>query len=116
MRHAVLLLAAGLAAPAAAQDCGGEFGLFLDGLKAEAVAEGVSAETAEEFLAGVRQDERVLARDRDQGHFQQDFITFSRRLISQDRVDRVARLAEEHDALFDRIEAYANAGETPVAG
>jgi lytic murein transglycosylase len=105
MRHVLTLLALGLTAPAAAQDCGGDWGLFLDGLKAEAVAEGVPVEAAETFLAGVRQDDRVLARDRDQGHFQADFLAFSQRLISQDRVQRAARLAEEHDALFDRIEA-----------
>ncbi|HVG48600.1 MAG TPA: lytic murein transglycosylase [Rubellimicrobium sp.] len=104
MRHVLTLLALGLTAPAAAQDCGGDWGLFLDGLKAEAVAEGVPVEAAETFLAGVRQDDRVLARDRDQGHFQADFLAFSQRLISQDRVQRAARLAEEHDALFDRIE------------
>jgi len=105
MRHVLTLLAAGLAAPAAAQDCGGDWGLFLDGLKAQAVAEGVPVEAAEGFLAGVRQDESVLRADRSQGHFQADFLTFSQRLISQDRVERAARLAEVHDATFDRIEA-----------
>jgi lytic murein transglycosylase len=105
MRCVLSLLAAGLAAPAAAQDCGGDFGPFLDGLKAEAMAQGVSAEAAEGFLAGVQPDRRVLARDRDQGHFQADFLTFSQRLISQDRVDRAARKSREHGATFDRIEA-----------
>ena len=105
MRFVLPLVAAGLAAPAAAQDCGGDWPLFLDGLKAEAVANGVSAEDADRFLSDARQDPSVLEQDRGQGIFQADFVSFSRRLISQDRVDRAARLAGEHDATFDRIEA-----------
>ena len=54
MRFIPSLLAAGLALPAAAQDCGGDFGPWLDGLKAEAVAQGVPAEAADAFLDGVR--------------------------------------------------------------
>jgi lytic murein transglycosylase len=105
MRFVLSILAAGLAAPALAQDCGGEWGTLLDGLRAEALALGVPAEAADGFLAGARRDEAVLEADRAQGVFQADFITFSRRLISQDRVDRAARMAVEHDATFDRIEA-----------
>lgn len=100
-----ILLAASLAAPVAAQDCGGDWEAFLEGLKAEAVAQGVPAGSADEFLQGVRQDEAVLRADRSQGHFQVDFLTFSQRLISQDRVTRAAQMAERHDAVFDRIEA-----------
>ena len=99
------LLLALSAAPALAQDCGGDWGAFLDGLKAEAVAQGVPAASAEAFLQGVRQDQAVLQADRSQGHFQADFLTFSQRLISQDRVARAGQMAERHDALFGRIEA-----------
>jgi lytic murein transglycosylase len=102
---AAAALTALAALPAAAQDCGGDWGAFLDGLKAEAVAAGVPEAAAEGFLAGVRQDEAVLRADRSQGHFQLDFLAFSQRLISQDRVTRAAQLAERHDATFDRIEA-----------
>jgi lytic murein transglycosylase len=106
MKRLIVAAVAALAAlPALAQDCGGDWGAFLDGLRAEAVSLGVPADSADAFLAGVRQDEAVLRADRSQGHFQADFITFSRRLISQDRVDRAAQMAERHDALFDRIEA-----------
>ena len=94
---AIAALAAALAAPPApaqqAVPCGGDWSAFLDGMRAEAVARGVPAEAADAFLADASQSERVLARDRDQGRFQQDFVTFSRRLISQDRIDRAAAMA-----------------------
>ncbi len=105
MRLTFAAVAALAALPASAQDCGGDWNAFLAGLRAEAVAQGIPAESADSFLSGVRQDQSVLQADRSQGHFQADFITFSRRLISQDRVDRASQMAERHDALFDRIEA-----------
>ena len=104
-RRLAALLATLLAAPAAAQDCGGDWNAFLDGLRAEAVAQGVPADSADAFLQGVRQDQAVLQADRSQGYFQADFLTFSQRLISQDRVTRAAQMAERYDAVFDQIEA-----------
>jgi lytic murein transglycosylase len=102
-------LLAAFALPAAAQTgavpCGGDWAAFLEGIRAEAVAQGVPDGSARAFLAGARQDGRVLARDRDQGHLQQDFVTFSRRLISQDRVDRADVMSRRHDATFAAIEA-----------
>jgi lytic murein transglycosylase len=100
------LLAALAASPLAAQTpCGGDFRAFLDGVAAEAAAQGQDPATAAAFLANLRQDETVLAADRRQGVFQLDFITFSRRLISQDRIDRGRARATEYDAIFSRIEA-----------
>ncbi|SDE71236.1 lytic murein transglycosylase [Limimaricola pyoseonensis] len=111
-----LLLAAGLAGlsalPAAAQEatgpkppCGGEFGTWLEGVKAEAAAMGHAPETINAFFASVRPDEAVLRADRAQGVFQRDFIDFSRRLISENRIANGRANAEKHDAVFDRIEA-----------
>ncbi|WP_210528958.1 lytic murein transglycosylase [Rubellimicrobium arenae] len=100
-----LALVAGFATPVTAQECGGDWDAFLRGLGAEATASGIPAEVADRFLSDLRPDEAVLRADRSQTHFQADFITFSRRLISQDRVDRAARLAREHRAILDRIEA-----------
>ncbi|GGL75055.1 lytic murein transglycosylase [Wenxinia marina] len=100
-----------LAAPALAQEdytdapCGGDFRAFLDGVAGEAVAAGQDPATVEAFLAPLRLDESVLAADRRQGVFQRDFIDFSRRLISQNRLDTGRAMAERHDAIFDRIEA-----------
>ncbi len=104
MRFALALLC--LLAPAAhAQSCGGDFSAFLGGVKDEAVARGFDPTVADAFLVSVRQDPNVIAADRAQGVFQRDFIDFSRRLISQDRLDRGRVLSEQYDTTFDRIEA-----------
>jgi len=52
-----------------------------------------------QFLDGIR------AADRAQGVFQKDFISFSRALISQNRIDNGRVYGNRFDATFDRIEA-----------
>ncbi|TCO69960.1 lytic murein transglycosylase [Rhodovulum euryhalinum] len=84
--------------------CGGDFRGFVAGLKAEAVALGHDRVMADRFLAGVRQDPAVLRADRAQGFFQRDFIDFSRRLISQSRLDNGRRNATRYDSVFTVIE------------
>ncbi len=102
MRLALALILA--ASGVQAQSCGGPFPDFVAGLKAEAVASGIPTATADAFFRGVQQDQGVLRADRRQGVFQKDFITFSRSLISQSRIDNGTRLASRYDAVFDRIE------------
>jgi len=99
-----LAAAALLASPATAQ-CGGGFNSFVKGLKTEAVQQGYDAATVDAFFNGVRQDNAVLKADRAQGVFQKPFIEFSRRLISQNRIDRGQSMSRKYDAVFDRIEA-----------
>jgi len=99
-----LLAAQLLALPAQAQQCGGPFGAFVDGLKSEAVAQGIPREVVDRFFRGVSQDQRTLQRDRAQGFFTRPFIDFSRNLISQGRLDRGRRMAQQHAQLFARAE------------
>ncbi|MFZ3580589.1 lytic murein transglycosylase [Loktanella sp. DJP18] len=103
MRLAPLLLT--LATPLAAQDCGAPIPDFKAGLRVEAVAMGVPANTVDAFLADARIDPAVLAADRAQGVFQLDFVTFSRRLISTARIENGRAMSDRHDATFDAIEA-----------
>jgi lytic murein transglycosylase len=84
--------------------CGGPFNAFKAGLQAEAVARGLDAQVAQTFLSGVRQDDAVLRADRAQGVFQRPFIDFSRRLISQNRIDTGRAKSRQFEAIFDRIE------------
>lgn len=106
MRHALFAAFAAslLAAPVNAQQCGGSFSAFVQGLKSEAVASGIPANTVDEFFQGVQQDQRVLQRDRAQGFFSRPFIEFSRNLISQARLDRGRRLLQQQQALFTRAQ------------
>jgi lytic murein transglycosylase len=90
--------------------CGGGFPAFIDGLKTEAAAQGIDRATADAFFAGVRLDPAVLRADQKQGVFQIPFVDFSRRLISNDRINRGRANGEKYDAVFDRIEANYGVG------
>ena len=106
MRFSAFIGALMIAGAAQAQDvpCGGGFGQFVSALEQEAVALGHEPETVRRFFAGVQQDGSVLRADRRQGIFQDPFITFSRKLISQSRLDKGRQMADRYDATFDRIE------------
>lgn len=103
-----LILALGLATPApvlASTPCGGDFATFLEGLRNEALAEGLPPDAVDRFLSGARIDENVLKADRSQGVFRKPFIDFSRSLISQNRLSTARAKSESLDAIFSRAEA-----------
>jgi len=106
MRALCCLFALSVSGAAVAQEvpCGGDFQAFKAGLQDEAVAMGHDPQVARRFLSGAQQDSSVLRRDRAQGIFQTPFIEFSRKLISQDRLDRGRQLSQRWDEVFDRIE------------
>ena len=85
--------------------CGGPFTTFIEGLKTEAAASGIAPATADAFLANVGLDPSVLRADQKQAVFQIPFVDFSRRLISNDRINRGRSNGQKYDAVFDRIEA-----------
>ncbi len=84
--------------------CGGSFSGFVSGLKSEAVSRGHEQATVDRFFASAQLDQKVLRADRSQGVFQCPFIDFSRRLISQDRINRGRQNAQRHADTFTRIE------------
>ncbi|TIV19898.1 MAG: lytic murein transglycosylase, partial [Mesorhizobium sp.] len=89
MRLRVEILAAlfvgAFALPAAAQECGGDFEAWKQGVATEAKAAGVGA-VGLDALEDATIDERALARDRAQGVFTQTFTEFSNRMISAYRL------------------------------
>ncbi|MEP3435606.1 MAG: lytic murein transglycosylase [Hoeflea sp.] len=102
------LLLAGLAAtPALAQApaCGGNFAQFIEGVKNEAIAMGVSADVAQKALRGASIDNKVLSRDRAQGVFRQTFLEFSRRSVSANRMQVGAKKIKQYADTFARAEA-----------
>jgi lytic murein transglycosylase len=105
MRNHLLPLALLLASPALSQTpCGGDFGGFVAQMERESVSRGADPALARQFFGGVRQDPAVIRADRSQGIFQRPFTDFSRRLISQGRLDNGIRNAQRHAQIFDRLE------------
>lgn len=94
-----------LASTATAQTCGGPVNSFIEGVKAEAQATGISAATVDAFFQGAQIDQSVINADRSQGVFQRDFISFSRALISQNRIDNGRVYSQRFNSTFDAIEA-----------
>ncbi len=93
-----------LASTAHGQTCGGDVGAFINGIKAEAVAAGIPAATADSFFQGAQIDPNVIKADRAQGVFQKDFLSFSRALISQNRIDNGRIYGQRYDSTFDAIQ------------
>jgi len=87
-----------------AQSCGGNFSSFIKGMKSEAAAKGYGASTINNFFANVRHDPKVVRADRAQGVFQMTFVDFSRRLISQGRINKGRSNAKKYSRTFDRME------------
>lgn len=104
MRFMTSIAAIFFAAGPAFSECGGSFSGFVKGLNTEAVARGHDTSTVNAFFAGVKQDPKVLRADRSQGVFQKPFIEFSRRLISQNRIDRGRKAAKKYAGVFEQIE------------
>ncbi|MGJ8615244.1 MAG: lytic murein transglycosylase [Sulfitobacter sp.] len=106
--RSILFAAALMTAPVTAlaeTPCGGPFSAFVDALKTEAIASGITPTTADAFFANITLDPAVIRADQKQGVFQLPFVDFSQRLISADRINRGRSNGQKYDAIFDRIEA-----------
>jgi lytic murein transglycosylase len=118
VRLAFVALWLGVAtAPAfpASAPCGGDFGDWLEGVKQEAAAQGISQRTIQSALAGVTYDPGIIARDHAQGVFRQSFEQFSGRMVPP-RLSRGAKLLKQYAPVFGRIEQqYGVPGAVIVA-
>ncbi|WP_088347355.1 MULTISPECIES: lytic murein transglycosylase [Rhodomicrobium] len=103
-------LAAGLATfaplPASAVTCNTSesFESWLEGMKRDALAAGVSRRTVSDVLGTVAFDPSIIRRDRAQGVFAQSFLQFSGRMVSGDRMQRGLANIEKYKPVFARIE------------
>nr|WIE94178.1 lytic murein transglycosylase [Mesorhizobium sp. WSM4875] len=97
------LLVGAFAWPAAAQECGGDFEAWKQGVAAEAKAAGVGA-VGLEALENAAIDEKVLSRDRAQGVFAQTFTQFSNRMISAYRLKQGAANLKKYADVFARAD------------
>lgn len=98
---ALTLCAALATGPALAQACGGDFSTWRTDLVEQARAQGIG-QAGLDALASARQNPDVIRRDRAQGIFTLDFLTFSQRLISQNRLDNGRANLSRHADVFER--------------
>lgn len=91
------------ALPAAAQQCGGDFEAWKQGVAAEAMAAGVGS-AGLDALEKATMDDKVLARDRAQGVFTQTFLEFSNRMISPHRLKQGAINLKKYADVFARAD------------
>jgi lytic murein transglycosylase len=101
-----LLCLLGLAAPASAARCGGDFNSFLSQMAREAQAAGVSQAVINQAFAGLTPDAEVLAFDRRQRYtFRKSFEEYARTRVIPARVKRAKSLMARHAQLLSRVEA-----------
>jgi lytic murein transglycosylase len=131
------LLALSVAGPAEAQRCNHKesFESWMQGMKRDALSAGVSRNTVTSVLDSLRYDPSIVRRDRAQGVFAQDFLKFSGRMVSADRMQRGTAKLKTYAKTFDRIEREygvpgpvivgfwgletdfgVNTGESPILG
>ncbi len=109
----------GQAAPAFAQACSSPpagFGKWLQGFKQEAIAQGLSPQVVSMALDGITYDPAVIAKDRAQGVFAQNFLQFSDRMVSKNRIQTGGAYLKKNAATFAKIkETYGVPGPVLVA-
>ena len=92
------------------------FGKWLQGFKQQAIAEGISPRTVSIALDGVTYNPATIAKDRAQGVFAQDFLTFSGRMVSKNRMQVGKSLLNKYKSVFNKIEQqYGVPGPVMVA-
>jgi lytic murein transglycosylase len=90
-----------MTASAYAQNCGGDFSAWRTQMVEQAKSEGVNG-AGLEALKNAQIDQSILQKDRAQGVFTLDFIEFSRRLISQNRIDNGRKNLNKYASIFER--------------
>jgi lytic murein transglycosylase len=96
-----------MVAPAFAQACGDSaegFTRWLDAFKQQAIQAGVSPETIDSALADVNYDPSVIAHDRGQHGFGQNFNQFAAKRVTAHRIKRGKTMLLAYAESFDKIE------------
>jgi lytic murein transglycosylase len=95
--------------------CGGDFATWLEGMKQEAAAAGISQQTIQSALGGLTFDPGIIQRDHSQGVFRQSFEQFSGRMVPP-RMAKASKLLKQYAPIFARIEQqYGVPGPVIVA-
>lgn len=110
-----LALLAATTAGASAQQCGGDFQTFLQGVRQEALAEGRSQSAVDAAVADMRINPKVLAADRAQGVFAQDWRQFATRMVSGYRLKFGRQNIQKYASVFDHVEAETGVPAAVIA-
>lgn len=100
----VLACGIALATPTAAwaqAQCGGDFAAWRKEMVQQAADAGIGA-AGVDAVKSAQLSQEVLRRDRAQGVFTLDFVTFARRLISQNRLDNGQKNMNKYASVFQR--------------
>jgi len=81
------------------------FPVWLEGVREEALAQGISPETVAEALDGLEPIERVIELDRRQPEGRMTYREYLDRVLSEKRIERGRELMKEHKELLDRVAA-----------
>ncbi len=100
---AVLVMSLTMAMPTHAQTS--DFATWLDGVKRDALAAGISQATVDSALSGLEPIERVVELDRKQPEFTQTFWSYLDNSVTTGRIERARRLLAENRPLLDRVQA-----------
>ena len=98
----VLLILMFMTMPASADD---KFEAWLDTLRQDAAAAGISDATITEALSNVELREKVVKYDRNQPEFKLTYDRYMRNVVPASRVEKGKRLWEENKVLLDEISA-----------
>jgi membrane-bound lytic murein transglycosylase B len=100
---AAIALAGLVAGPARAETQ--PFPVWLEGVRQEALAEGISPETVAAALDGLEPIARVIELDRRQIEGRITYKEYRERLLSEARIERGRELMKEHRELLERVAA-----------
>ncbi len=92
-----------LAPPALADTL--SFDAWLDGLRQDALQQGIGSATLDAALTGLAPIGRVIELDRRQPEGQFTFQEYNHRVLSATRIERGRRLYREHQTLLERVAA-----------
>ena len=113
----IFLSWAAAAGRAVAAECqNGTFDSWIDGVRRDASAQGISQRTIASALSGLSYDPGIVSRDHAQGVFRQSFEQFSARMVSPDRLQKGANMLKRYGSILGRIEdQYGVPGPVLVA-
>jgi membrane-bound lytic murein transglycosylase B len=81
-----------------------EFNEWLDALRVEALAQGISEETLNLALADLEPSKRVVELDRNQPEFKKDFWTYLDLMVNDLRISKGRRMLHRHHDLLAQVQ------------